>query len=436
MTHEVLLPRLGNTVESSIIVAWLKQPGEAVAEGDALCTVETDKATMDVPSTVSGVLLRHLVNVGDDVPVLTPIATVVATSAAPAVVATSVATTGERLKSLLQSPRARRLAQESGLDPANIAGSGPGGRIIERDVRAAVAAALAAAPQAEPARITPVAKAMLEGGGYVAPERGSGPGGRITKEDLMPAAVEARHSEPRHGAALQDVGDYDVIPLPNIRRVIAERMRGSLQTTAQLTMTALADARAMLAYRQRLKGSDEALGLRGATINDLVLLAVAKTLPQFPQLNATYADGELRQHRPVHLGFAVDTPRGLLVPVIRGAHALTLRQLAAESSRLVHACQAGSIAPDALAGGTFTVTNLGQFGIESFTPILNVPQVAILGVGAIGLRAIEIDGVVQHVPHLGLSLTIDHQIVDGVPGAKFLQALCRALAQFDLVLAL
>jgi pyruvate dehydrogenase E2 component (dihydrolipoamide acetyltransferase) len=172
------------------------------------------------------------------------------------------------------------------------------------------------------------------------------------------------------------------------------------------------------------------------TINDLMLFAVARTLRQFPQLNATFENGELRQFKRVHLGFAVDTPRGLLAPVIRNADAMTLKQLADESSRLNKAVQDGKIAPDSLSGGTFTVTNLGSFGIESFTPILNAPQVAILGVGNVNLKAIEVDGEVRHIPHIGLSLTIDHQVVDGAPGARFLQTLARNLAQIELLLAL
>jgi pyruvate dehydrogenase E2 component (dihydrolipoamide acetyltransferase) len=435
MTTQVLLPKLGNTVESSIIVAWLKQPGERVAEGDALCTVETDKSTLDVPSTASGVLVHQLVKVGDDVPVLAPIAVIGDGRDLP--LTPTPLPPGEGLR---VSPRARALAQETGVDVSRIAGTGPNGRIIERDVQAALAS--------QP-KLTPVAKAMIERGGYVAPERGSGPGGRITKDDLMPVlptALRAERLSGRGEGGLVDAQDYDVIPLPNIRRVIAERMRASLHSTAQLTLHASADARALLDYRQRLKASDEALGLRGVTINDLVLFAVARTLPSFPQLNATFNEptpdpslqgrgAELRQYKSVHLGFAVDTPRGLLVPVIRDAATLTLKQLAETASQLAKAAQAGALAPDALSGSTFTVTNLGGFGIESFTPILNAPQVAVLGVGNINLKAVEMDGEIQHIPHIGLSLTIDHQIVDGAPGAKFLQALARNLAQIDLLLA-
>ncbi len=213
-------------------------------------------------------------------------------------------------------------------------------------------------------------------------------------------------------------------------------MRGSLQNTAQLTMNAGADARALLEYRKRLKASDAALGLQNITLNDLVLFVVARMLPMHAALNATFADGELRQYKAVHLGFAVDTPRGLLVPVVRDAGRLTLKQLADETSRLAKRCQEGRATPDDLSAGTFTVTNLGSFGIESFTPILNTPQVAILGVGNINLKPVEQDGTVSFVPHLGLSLTIDHQVVDGAPAAKFLQAVARSLAQFDLLLAM
>ena len=201
-------------------------------------------------------------------------------------------------------------------------------------------------------------------------------------------------------------------------------------------MTASADARALQSYRRQLKTSDPALELQEVTINDLVLFAVSRTLPQFPDLNATFADGALTQSASVHLGFAVDTPRGLLVPVIQQAETLPLRQLAMRARTLATQARAGKLTPDQMSGGSFTVSNLGQFGIESFTPILNPPQVAILGVGGIDLKPVLVNETVEHIPHLHLSLTIDHQVVDGAPAARFLQTLCRNLAQFDLLLAL
>jgi pyruvate dehydrogenase E2 component (dihydrolipoamide acetyltransferase) len=227
-----------------------------------------------------------------------------------------------------------------------------------------------------------------------------------------------------------------VIPLKGVRKIIAARMLNSVQTTAQLTLNASADARALQEYRKRLKGSAESLGLQKVTINDLLLFVVARTLLQYPELNALFFDEAVHQYKNVHLGMAVDTPRGLIVPVIRYANALSLRQIAQESRRLADACLNGNVSPDELIGGTFTVTNLGILGIESFTPVLNAPQVGILGVGNINLKPVEVNGNVAFIPHLGLSLTINHQVVDGAPAARFLQALAQNLAQLELLLAL
>jgi pyruvate dehydrogenase E2 component (dihydrolipoamide acetyltransferase) len=226
-----------------------------------------------------------------------------------------------------------------------------------------------------------------------------------------------------------------VIPVRGVRKVIAERMLHSLQTTAQLSLHGAADARALQVLRARFKASPEAMGLRGVTLNDLVLWAVARTLPAHPALNALFIGGEIHQHRHVQLGVAVDTPRGLMVPVVRQAEQRTLRQLSVEAKRLAAACLESKITPDELVGGTFTVTNLGALGIESFTPVLNAPQVAILGVASIQLRPVEADGGVQFVPHIGLSLTINHQVIDGAPAARFLQALSQAIGSIDLLLA-
>jgi pyruvate dehydrogenase E2 component (dihydrolipoamide acetyltransferase) len=227
-----------------------------------------------------------------------------------------------------------------------------------------------------------------------------------------------------------------VIPVKGTRKVIANRMLASMQTTAQLTLNAFADARAMLDYRKRLKASPQPLGLQDVTINDLVLYVVSRTLLQYPDLNALFSGEAITQYKRVNLGFAVDTPKGLIVPVIRAASDLALKQISQEARRLASACQNGTVMPDELTGGTFTVTNLGSLGIETFTPILNPPQVAILGVGGVNLKPIDVDGDVQFIPHIGLSLTINHQVVDGAPGARFLQALTRNFAELELILAL
>ena len=449
MATAVIMPRQGQSVESCLISDWKKQKGEQVAEGEVLCEVETDKALVEVESPASGTLLELFFEVGDDVPVLTNIAVIgepdedagsfrpdsvtVETEVAPAeeLAATSApapqTTPAQTLANgrLAISPRARNLAKQKTVDVTALAGSGPGGRIIERDVQAA----LTAMP-----KMSPLAKSMAGTGEYSVPAQGSGISGRIMSGDLTPAAAEAVQSVAPAFSSLED--EVEVVQVKGVRKVIAERMWQSLQQTAQLTLNASADASALLAYRKRLKTSDESLGLQKVTINDLILLAVSRTLPQFPEVNALFTENTITKYKNVHLAVAVDTPRGLVVPVIRNAQVLSLRQIAMEAKRLADGAMDGSVSPDELSGGTFTVTNLGSLGIESFTPILNPPQVGILGVGNINLKPVDVGGEVEFVPHLSLSLTINHQVVDGAPAARFLQTLSQRLAELELLLAL
>ena len=484
MATEIVMPRQGQSVEACTIVRWLKQPGENVGSGEVLCEIETDKAAFEVESTASGTLLAQFVSEGEEVAVLTPIAAVgepgeeaptptapdasapSASAAGPAPPASAAgaatapaaspagapaaaapdATAGQvdgvpataaagaastRRGGPAISPRARRRAGELGVDYTALGGSGPRGRIIERDVVAAAAA--------RPA-LTAAARAAAAAGAEV-PAVGSGIGGRVTLADLAGAPAPT----PATAAAAPE--QVESVPVTGVRKLISERMRQSLLDSAQLTMNASADAEALVAYRARLKSSAEHLQLRQVTINDLILFAVARTLPQFPELNAVVrSDGggdRIERHRDVHLAFAVDTERGLVVPVIDAAHQLSIAGLAARAHELAAATQAGSISPDLLQGGTFTVTNLGALGVESFTPILNLPQVAILGVGALALKPVAADLTqpgppreVSYRRHLGLSLTIDHRVVDGAPAARFLQALAAAIADIDLLAAL
>jgi len=446
MATAVIMPKQGNTVESCIIVTWKKNVGDQVATGDILCEVETDKALLEIESPANGVLLDRFFNAGDDVPVQTTIAVVgdpgenidsmrpggapagqpAATPVAPVAEAPAVAAVaavpaaGDQPKI---SPRARSLAAKKEVDVTGLAGSGPAGRIIERDVQAAIAA--------QPA-MSPLARSMVKTGDFDAPTRGSGVSGRVMSGDLTPKPSAAQPA----AAPIEAADEVTVTPLKGIRKVIAGRMLESLQTTAQLTLNAFADARALQAYRQRLKPSAEAFGLQKVTINDLILLAVSRTLPQHPDLNALFTGDAIHQYKNVHLGMAVDTPRGLMVPTIRHANTLSLKQISLEAKRLATACLDGKISPDELSGGTFTITNLGALGIETFTPVLNPPQVAILGVGNISLKPVQVGSEVQFIPHVGLSLTINHQVVDGAPGARFLQALGQGLANIELLLAL
>jgi pyruvate dehydrogenase E2 component (dihydrolipoamide acetyltransferase) len=472
MAEQVLMPRQGNTVESCIILEWRKHEGDTVSAGDVLCEVETDKATFEVEAPAAGTVLKTFFAEGDDVPVLTPIAVVgepgesvdglgpetggeaeagapspepaapEATPAPEASAAPQPAQTGEAAPQtqpapaepapdgrVAISPRARNLAFAKGLDVSGLSGTGPGGRIVERDVQRALGSS-------EP--LSPAAIDELRASGKRAPAVGTGIGGRVLAEDLRQAPTEEVPTAPAGaGVGGEFPGPSTQVPVKGVRKRIADRMHQSLASTAQLTLNASADATQLMAYRKRLKGAPGELELGTITINDLVLFAVAKTLSRYPALNAHYTGESITQFEHVHLGFAVDTDRGLMVPVIRNAQALTLKQISVEANRLAADCVRGNVNPDELQGGTFTVTNLGPFGIESFTPVLNTPQVAILGVCTVQPKPVRNrqSGEVEFRDHIGLSLTIDHQVVDGAPAARFMKDFSAMLARFDIALA-
>jgi pyruvate dehydrogenase E2 component (dihydrolipoamide acetyltransferase) len=463
MAHVLIMPRQGNTVESCIIVDWKVKEGDSVAADTIICDVETDKATFEVPAGEAGLVLKLLREAGDDVPVLEPIAVIGRAGedwrvpgAVPGEPASGAASerppaserpvsgtaaeppAGERPAAApaagraAASPRARNLAAKEGV-PLNFPGSGPGGRIIERDVLGAL--------QNRPA-LTSAARAALA----ASPDRGdlpaegSGLGGRIGIADL--GAVQAPAADASPSQVSGGEGRITDTPIKGIRRVIADRMFRSLAESAQFTLNAAAPVSRMQELRARLKASDETRGLSKVTVNDLILFAVSRTLPLYPFMNAHKIGGKdvLRTFERVHLGVAVDTPRGLMVPVIRNADLLSLREISSEAKRLAAACQGGSVKPGELSGSTFTVTNLGSLGVTGFTPILNTPEVGILGVCGIELRPVAAPATAAPVPpggavfepHIGLSLTINHQVVDGAPAARFLKALSGAIADIDL----
>ena len=439
MATIVVMPQLGNSVESCIIVEWMIAEGDSVAVDQTLASIETDKSTMEVPSTAEGTVLKLLWEEGDEVPVKDPLiivgepgedisGLVLGGDAAPVEDAPDKATAApeqaapafatERATGAV-SPRARALAASAGLDTATITeGSGPHGRVIERDVAAAIAAG-------------PVLTSAARAAGVSATE-GTGIGGRVSVADAgrTPEAAPAAPVAAPAGADFP--GASTTAPLKGVRKVVAKRMMESLTTTAQLTLNTTANAAGILALRKKVKNADEGLGLNKITLNDLVCFAVSRTLPKYPVFNAHLEDGVLTQFEQVHLGFACDTPRGLLVPVIRSAQALGLKAFSDEAKRLAGGAIDGTIAPDFLSGGTFTVSNIGSFGIETFTPVINLPQTAILGVGAITPRpAVAADGTIGVEQRLNLSLTIDHQVIDGADGARFLRDLVAAIENID-----
>ena len=442
MATIVVMPQLGNSVESCIIVEWMIAEGDTVSVDQTLASIETDKSTMEVPSTAEGTVLKLLWEEGDEVPVKDPLiivgepgedisglvpggdaapaeadAPAEQDAAAPEAAAPAFAT--ERATGAV-SPRARALAASNGVDASAIAeGSGPHGRVIERDVAAAIAAG-------------PVLTSAARAAGVSAAE-GTGIGGRVSVADAgrtpeaAPAAAVAAPA-----AAADFPGASTSAPLKGVRKVVAKRMMESLTSTAQLTLNTTANAAGILAMRKKVKNADEALGLNKITLNDLVCFAVSRTLLKYPVFNAHLEDGVLTEFEQVHLGFACDTPRGLLVPVIRSAQSLGLKAFSDEAKRLAGGAIDGTLSPDYLGGGTFTVSNIGSFGIETFTPVINLPQTAILGVGAITPRpALAPDGTVGVEQRLNLSLTIDHQVIDGADGARFLRDLVAAIENID-----
>ena len=440
MATIVVMPQLGNSVESCIIVEWMIAEGDTVSVDQTLASIETDKSTMEVPSTAEGTVLKLLWEEGDEVPVKDPLIIVgepgedisglvpsgdaapveadapAEQAAAPEAAAPAFAT--ERATGAV-SPRARALAASNGVDASAIAeGSGPHGRVIERDVAAAIAAG-------------PVLTSAARAAGVSATE-GTGIGGRVSVADEGRAAEAAPAAAVAAPAGADYPGASTSTPLKGVRKVVAKRMMESLTSTAQLTLNTTANAAGILALRKKVKNADESLGLNKITLNDLVCFAVSRTLPKYPVFNAHLQDGVLTEFEQVHLGFACDTPRGLLVPVIRSAQALGLKAFSDEAKRLAGGAIDGTIAPDFLSGGTFTVSNIGSFGIETFTPVINLPQTAILGVGAITPRpTVAADGTIAVEQRLNLSLTIDHQVIDGADGARFLRDLVAAIENID-----
>ncbi|MBQ4451082.1 MAG: 2-oxo acid dehydrogenase subunit E2 [Clostridia bacterium] len=420
MAKAVIMPKAGITVESCIIGKWLKQVGDQVKVGDILYTYETDKASFECESTEEGEILAIFFKDGDEVPCFTNVCAIGAKGekfddlipggAAPAAEApkaeeapkpeaakeapkASAPSTKSEDGALKVSPRARTLAEKAGVDPAYAEPTGPNGRVIERDVRKLMETgmpAAEAAPKAEAAAAQPAAAAPAQ--------------------------------------------EYEDVKFSGIRKAIAKSMMNSLHSMAQLTNHHSFDAASIQAFRKQCKAAGGDVG--GITLGDMVLYAVSRTLLDFPDLNANMIDDNtIRRFRHVNLGVAVDTPRGLMVPTIFNADTKSLLEISREVKTLAEAARSGAISPDLLTGGSFTVSNLGSTGVEMFTPVINPPQTAILGVCGITQRVREENGQIKLYPAMGLSLTYDHRAVDGSPASKFVQALSKNLEQFTLLLA-
>ncbi|MBR5155274.1 MAG: 2-oxo acid dehydrogenase subunit E2 [Clostridia bacterium] len=414
MANAVIMPKAGITVESCIIGNWEKKVGDQVKIGDVLFTYETDKASFECESTAEGTLLEIFYQDGDEVPCLMNVCAVgnpgedcsslrpegetvrdaeeteKATEAAPVAVAeiAPVETTAVSGEKSAASPRAKKLAERAGVDVSLATPTGPNGRIIERDVRT-----------------------------------------------LMENPVSAQTAVKASSAPMAAEVEYEDVKFSGIRRAISKSMHTSLSTMAQLTHNTSFDASAILAYRKQLKASEG--DCAGITLGDIVLYAVSRTLLNHPDLNAHMLDdNSIRLFKHVNLGVAVDTPRGLMVPTIFHADEMSLLEISKAVKELAKECRDGNINPDKLSGGTFTVSNLGNMGVESFTPVINPPQTGILGVcGTVDRVRKGADGSIQIYPAMGLSLTYDHRAVDGTPAARFQKELCQNLENFTTLLA-
>lgn len=432
------MPRLGWTMEVGQVVEWLKQDGDPVEAGQAIFAVEADKGVTDVEALDSGVLrippdsptgievpvgarLAYIVRPGE----LAPFETAVSDSsnlahAAPVEdrsgyadqadsVSSGVSRARDRAPAI--SPRARRRARERGIDWTLLAGTGSSGRIVEHDVMDAATSAAASRLRAGPA----VRRLAEEQGVDLERAAASGPSRRITGSAVREAAEAA---VPLGLVASQPM------PQSQIRRIIGQRMAQSAHTTAPVTLTTEADATELARIRGHLK--EELLTTDDPTpsYTDILVRFVAVALTEYPALNASMDGDQLLQRDAINVGIAVDTERGLLVPVVRDADSKSIHTIATESAWLIENARNGTIATDCLSGGTFTITNLGMFDIDAFTPIINLPECAILGVGRIVARPIVVDEDTETIAvrkMVALSLTFDHRVVDGAPAARFLQ---------------
>ncbi|MCF8359324.1 MAG: 2-oxo acid dehydrogenase subunit E2 [Prolixibacteraceae bacterium] len=415
------MPRQGQSVESCILTEIYKKKGDNVAVGDLLFAYETDKASFEEESRFEGIVLDVFYAEGDEVPVLTNVMVIGSegesveglkpdeVKSAGVEPASGVADNNEtkarnnfeqttfeqgEKKILKVSPLAKNIAGQHHIDPGLLSGSGPNGRVIARDIRKVIEDSLQ------------------------------------KKQGTAPENRENVHEK------IIEIGDdFETAPLTNIRKRIARAMHESLLNSAQLTHHLGADARTILALRKKVKEGVKIGSSSDITLNDMVCFAAITALKKFPNVNAHFLSDNMKKYNKVHLGIAVDTERGLMVPVIKRACELSVQGLSERMKDLAAACRKGSVDPDLLApeAASFTVSNLGNYGVEMFTPVINLPQVAILGVNTIVPRPKQLDdGAYAFVPFIGLSLTYDHRAIDGGEATRFLKQVAIEIENLEI----
>lgn len=475
MATLLTMPKLGMTMDEGTVHAWFKQEGDAVREGEPLLSVLTDKIDIEVDAPVSGIVRKIFVGEGETVPINTPIAIIAdadadiadllaqageggvaadghggpPTSAAhvggdseapvasgassrssPPGLATTVPVSSVwigvpeagaeevRVTSLddrrvRATPVARRMAREHGIDLALVPGSGPRGRVTRADVEEYVASMVAGT-------CVPVGSAQAAGVGPASGVEAVSP--------PSPAGVASGATGSAYAEAPSSLSP-DRIPLSGMRRVIAQRMSESAFTAPHVTLMTEADVTELVKLRQTLNEEDRDRGGSGISYVDLFIVIAARALLQHPYMNARIEGNDIVVERAVHMGIAVAVPDGLLVPVMRDVGELGVGAVARRRAAVVEAARTGTLSPDALSGGTFTITNLGAYDIDGFTPIINPPQAAILGMGRIVEKPAVFEGQICVRSMMTLSLSFDHRLVDGAPAAAFLQTVKRLAEQ-------
>ena len=452
MAQEVLMPKLGLTMTEGTIEEWKYKEGDSVKKGDILFSVATDKLTNDVEAEADGVLLKILLPEGETAPCKAVIAYIgeageviaeggasadstaaqAPASSAAAVPAKAPAATRDPGTPVLASPAAKKLAKEKGVDLALVAGTGPKGRITLEDVEAYLTAPKADEPAAE-VKTSPLAAKLAEELGVDVSKIQTD--GRVMKADVLAAAGVCTAAPAAEAAPAISAGDNDEPPVKvnPLRRSIAANMANSWHTSPRVTYTFAVDVTAMKALRAKLKDSLKEQGIK-LTYNHILMKVVAKALMEFPDVNASFADNMLTRHKHVNMGLAVAKGDGLIVPNVKNADSKSLAEIAKETEALIEATRSGKIDMKDMTGGTFTISSLGPYGVRSFSPIINQPELAILGVCDIVDTPIVCNGEIVIRPMMNLCLTADHRVVDGVMASKFMKRVVELLENLYLLL--
>jgi len=462
---EVRMPKWGLTMKEGKVSKWFKMEGDTVLRDEPLFEVETSKITNTVPSPTDGILFQIVIPAGEIVPVQTIVAIIAAPGETPERISPGTASTTppkaeaqpietppeEEKPFVSASPIARRLAKEWGIPISRVKGTGPDGRITEQDIKqfkaerdAQAATPIGKASTAGNAEISvdPKVAAFAEQAGVdLSRITGTGPGGKITKADVLRAmnpnpSSKAQQSAARQPAHAPSASPGTILPLAGMRKIIADNMMASIHQSAQLSVFVEIDATRLLSLHQKIKdkyGIDEQVRI---SINDIVALAVCRSLKEHPMMNSWLTDEGIVLHAEVNLGIAVALPDGLVVPNVKDAGSKGLLELSANIRRVVELARHGKLTFDEIQGGTFTITNVSRLGIDGFTPILNPPETGILGVGRIVQKpGIDETGQIAIRSFMTLSLTFDHRVVDGAPAMRFLRTLADYLEEPVMLLA-